>query len=56
MIRRKFPAQYMIYLAAGKKVGAFADTVSLRQILELLKTDEETLAKMDLALGDVKIP
>lgn len=51
ILKFKFPVQYMIYTAASKKVGAFTETVSLRQILELLKTDEKTLRKMDEELA-----
>lgn len=54
MIKRKFPVQYVIYTATSKKVGAFIETVSLRQVLELLKTDSKVIEKMDRELS--KIP
>lgn len=54
IVKHKFPIQYMIYTAASKKVGSFTDTVSMRQILELVKTDAEVILKMDTELQ--KIP
>ena len=54
VIKSKFPVQYMIYAAVSKKIGAFTEGVTLRQILELLKTKPETIQKMDAELS--KIP
>ncbi len=53
IVKYKFPVQYMIYVAASKNVGKFTDTISLRQVLELLKTDQKTIAKIDKELSRI---
>lgn len=51
MLKRKFPAQYLIYQAACKQVGDFMGTVSLRNLYQLVKVSEKTLRNMDEALA-----
>lgn len=51
LIRRKFPVEYLIYIAAKKNIGAFLMTVSLRNLYDLMKVGEKTIGKMDEALS-----
>jgi len=51
MLKHKFPAQYLIYTTAKNKIGAFLNTVSLRNLLQLIKVSNKTLRKMDEALS-----
>ena len=37
--------------AAKRQVGGFMETVSLRNLMELVRTSDATLQKMDDALG-----
>ena len=53
IIKSKFPVQYMIYAAVSKKIGVFTEEITLRQMLELLKTNQETIQKMDTALSRI---
>lgn len=50
-IKSRFPIQYLIYSEATKKIGAFMDTVSLRNLFQLLKVSEKTIEKIDEALS-----
>jgi len=50
-IKNRFPVQYLMYTEAQKKIGAFMNTVSLRNLFELLKVSEKTIAKIDAALS-----
>ncbi len=51
LFKRKFPAQYLIYTMACKQFGPFMDTISLRQLFQLMKVSPKTIAKMDEALS-----
>lgn len=51
MLQKKFPIQYLLYQGAKKQVGAFMDTVSLRNLFQLAKVSEKTISKIDEALG-----
>lgn len=51
LLKRKFPVQYAIYAAAKRQVGGFLETVSLRNLMELVRTSDATLQKMDDALA-----
>lgn len=51
VLKSRFPAQYVIYTAAQKKIGDFMDTVSLRNLFQLLKVSEKTIAKIDQAFS-----
>lgn len=50
-IKRKFPAQYLLYTAAKGKIGDFMDTVSLRNLFQLMRVSETTIDKMNKALS-----
>lgn len=50
-LRKRFPAQILLYTAAKKKIGSFMDTVSLRNLFELLRMSRKTLRKMDELLS-----
>lgn len=51
IIKLRFPAQYLLYTAAKAKIGSFLDTVSLRNLLQLMKTSDKTIAKIDDVLA-----
>lgn len=51
MIKRKFPVQYLLYTTARQKIGDFMDTVSLKNLYQLLKVSDKTLERMDQALA-----
>ncbi len=51
LLRRKFPAEYLIYTEARKQIGAFLDTVSLRNVLQFAKVSDHTIQKIDEALS-----
>ena len=51
MMRHAFPAQYLIYTTARKQIGEFLDTVSLRNLFQLIKVSDKTIEKMDDALS-----
>lgn len=55
IIKRKFPAQFLLFTAAKKQIGDFMDTVSMKNLFELVKVDAGTLAKMDAALSAIPI-
>lgn len=53
LLKRKFPAQYLLFTAAKKQVGDFMDTVSMKNLFELVKVSEKTIKKIDAALSDI---
>ncbi len=55
LLKWKFPAQYLIYTVACQRFGPFMDTVSLRQLFQLMKVSPKTIAEMDEALAAFKI-
>ena len=50
MLKKRFPAQYLIYTLARKKIGAFMDTVSLKNLYTLMRVKAGTIEKIDEAL------
>ena len=50
MLKKRFPAQYLIYALARKKIGAFMDTVSLKNLYTLMRVKPGTIAKIDETL------
>ncbi len=46
---------YMIYTVAKKQIGDFMNTVSLRNLLELLKVKEKSIKKIDKTLSQFEI-
>lgn len=53
IIKRRFPVEYLMYQATKAKVGDFMDTVSLRNLFELMKVSDKTISKMDEALSEI---
>ena len=51
VLKFKFHVQYLLYQGAQKKIGTFMDTVTLRNLFDLCKISEKTIAKMDEALS-----
>ncbi len=51
VLKRHFPIEYALYAAARKRIGGFMDTVSLRNLFELIKINEKTIDKIDAALS-----
>lgn len=51
LLKRKFPAQYIIYAAARGRIGPFLETVALRNLYQLAKVSDELLDSMDEALA-----
>lgn len=54
-LKTRFPMEYLLYLGAQKKIGAFMDTVSLRNLFDLCKVNEKTIQKMDDCLSAIPI-
>ncbi len=50
ILKKRFPAQYLIYAAARKKIGAFMDTVSLYNLYTLMRVRGKTLDRIDREL------
>lgn len=51
LLRKKFPVQYYIYTAAKGKIGGFMETVSLRNLFNLLKVSDSTIKQIDKELS-----
>lgn len=50
MLRNRFPLQYLVYVLARKRIGAFMDTVSLFDLYSLMRVKEKTIQRIDAQL------